>query len=81
MRAMDIEMRTWYGSPAYFVLGAVHAAHQCGYVHRDLKASNIMVCQKNKAASVKNQSLENWIIHQKDGQGYAVFLPLRRGMV
>jgi uncharacterized RDD family membrane protein YckC len=26
MRAMDIEMRTWYGAPAYFVLGAVHAA-------------------------------------------------------
>jgi uncharacterized RDD family membrane protein YckC len=25
MRMMDIEMRTWYGSPAYFVLGAVHA--------------------------------------------------------
>ena len=25
MRAMDIEMRTWYGDPAYFVLGAVHA--------------------------------------------------------
>ncbi len=25
MRAMDIEMRTWYGSSAYFVLGAVHA--------------------------------------------------------
>ena len=25
MRVMDIEMRTWYGSPAYFVLGAVHA--------------------------------------------------------
>ena len=25
MRAMDIEMRTWYGSQAYFVLGAVHA--------------------------------------------------------
>ncbi len=25
MRAMDIEMRTWYGSPCYFVLGAVHA--------------------------------------------------------
>ena len=25
MRAMDIEMRTWYGSPGYFVLGAVHA--------------------------------------------------------
>jgi uncharacterized RDD family membrane protein YckC len=25
MRAMDIEMRTWYGSPAYFVLGAMHA--------------------------------------------------------
>ena len=22
---MDIEMRTWYGSPAYFVLGCVHA--------------------------------------------------------
>ena len=25
MRIMDIEMRTWYGSPTYFVLGAVHA--------------------------------------------------------
>jgi uncharacterized RDD family membrane protein YckC len=25
MRVMDIEMRTWYGSPGYFVLGAVHA--------------------------------------------------------
>lgn len=25
MRAMDIELRTWYGAPAYFVLGAVHA--------------------------------------------------------
>jgi uncharacterized RDD family membrane protein YckC len=25
MRIMDIEMRTWYGSPAYFVLGGVHA--------------------------------------------------------
>ncbi len=25
MRAMDIEMRTWYGTPSYFVLGAVHA--------------------------------------------------------
>jgi len=25
MRAMEIEMRTWYGAPVYFVLGAVHA--------------------------------------------------------
>jgi uncharacterized RDD family membrane protein YckC len=25
MRAMDLEMRTWYGAPCYFVLGAVHA--------------------------------------------------------
>jgi len=25
MRAMEIEMRTWYGAPAYFLLGAVHA--------------------------------------------------------
>src|SRR5436305_14247626 len=25
MRIMDLEMRTWYGSPAYFLLGAVHA--------------------------------------------------------
>jgi uncharacterized RDD family membrane protein YckC len=25
MRVMDIEMHTWYGAPAYFVLGAVHA--------------------------------------------------------
>jgi uncharacterized RDD family membrane protein YckC len=25
MRVMDLEMRTWSGSPCYFVLGAVHA--------------------------------------------------------
>jgi uncharacterized RDD family membrane protein YckC len=25
MRAMEIEMHTWYGAKAYFVLGAVHA--------------------------------------------------------
>jgi uncharacterized RDD family membrane protein YckC len=25
MRVMDIEIRTWYGAPAYFLLGAVHA--------------------------------------------------------
>ena len=25
MRVMDLEMRTWYGAPAYFLLGCVHA--------------------------------------------------------
>ncbi|TMJ06398.1 MAG: RDD family protein [Alphaproteobacteria bacterium] len=25
MRMVDLEMRTWYGEPCYFVLGAVHA--------------------------------------------------------
>jgi uncharacterized RDD family membrane protein YckC len=25
MRMMDLEMRTWYGAPCYFLLGAVHA--------------------------------------------------------
>ncbi len=25
MRAMGLEMRTWYGAPMYFVLGAIHA--------------------------------------------------------
>ncbi|HEX4366815.1 MAG TPA: RDD family protein [Rhodopila sp.] len=25
MRMMDLEMRTWYGAPGYFVLGAAHA--------------------------------------------------------
>jgi uncharacterized RDD family membrane protein YckC len=25
MRMVDIEMRTWYGAPSYFVLGAMHA--------------------------------------------------------
>jgi uncharacterized RDD family membrane protein YckC len=24
MRVMDLQMRTWYGAPCYFVLGAVH---------------------------------------------------------
>lgn len=25
MRSVDLEMRTWYGAPVYFLLGAVHA--------------------------------------------------------
>src|SRR5207245_11176975 len=25
MRVMDLELRTWYGAPRYFVLGAMHA--------------------------------------------------------
>jgi len=25
MRAVDLEVRTWYGAPCYFLLGAVHA--------------------------------------------------------
>ncbi|MGJ4928089.1 RDD family protein [Bradyrhizobium sp. HKCCYLS2038] len=25
MRVMDLQVRTWYGAPGYFVLGAVHA--------------------------------------------------------
>jgi uncharacterized RDD family membrane protein YckC len=25
MRVMNIQLRTWYGAPCYFVLGAVHA--------------------------------------------------------
>ena len=25
MRVMDLELRTWYGAPCYFVLGAAHA--------------------------------------------------------
>jgi uncharacterized RDD family membrane protein YckC len=25
MRVMDLEMRTWYGAPVYFLLGAMHA--------------------------------------------------------
>ncbi len=25
MRVMDLEVRTWYGAPGYFVLGAMHA--------------------------------------------------------
>jgi uncharacterized RDD family membrane protein YckC len=25
MRVMDIQMRTWYGAPGYFVLGVAHA--------------------------------------------------------
>jgi uncharacterized RDD family membrane protein YckC len=25
MRVMDLELRTWYGAPGYFLLGATHA--------------------------------------------------------
>ena len=29
MRMMDLELRTWYGAPGYFVLGAMHAVLFC----------------------------------------------------
>src|SRR3979409_2563293 len=32
MRVMDLEQRTWYGAPGYFVLGAMHAVLGCGSV-------------------------------------------------
>jgi uncharacterized RDD family membrane protein YckC len=25
MRVMDLELRTWYGAPGYFLLGSMHA--------------------------------------------------------
>ena len=31
MRMMDLEMRTWYGAPGYFVLGAMHARGVLGF--------------------------------------------------
>ena len=34
MRIMDLELRTWYGAPAYFVLGAVHAVGLLGQRQR-----------------------------------------------
>ena len=35
MRAMDLEVRTWYGAPGYFVLGACHhhRHHDDGETH------------------------------------------------
>ena len=30
MRVMDLELRTWYGAPGYFVLGAMHAGAVLG---------------------------------------------------
>ena len=35
MRAMDLELRTWYGASGYFVLGAMHAVLFCsGFRYR-----------------------------------------------
>ena len=35
MRIMDLEMRTWYGEPSYFVLGAMHAGrYPADYLER-----------------------------------------------
>src|SRR3981081_1528302 len=32
MRVMDLELRTWYGAPSYFVLVALHAGRCCIWV-------------------------------------------------
>jgi hypothetical protein len=48
MRAMDIEMRTWYGSPAYFVLGADR--RRC--LH-DILVGTVLINNEQRAGSLR----------------------------
>lgn len=41
MRMMDLELRTWYGAPGYFVLGAVHAV--CFWVSMSVLSPFVLV--------------------------------------
>src|SRR5437773_2606200 len=51
MRVMDIEMRTWYGAPAYFVLVAVFN-QRCRLLH-DMLVGTIVINNRNRADALR----------------------------
>ena len=57
MRIMDIQLRTWYGAPCYFVLGAVHALAVLGQrLRADAAGSDRRPVQHAAAASARFRS-------------------------
>ena len=68
MRAMEIEMRTWYGAPAYFVLGAVHADRLLDQRQRAHAVhSRGRLLQRPPAASARHPGRHRH--HQQPGAG------------
>ena len=71
MRVMDLEMRTWYGAPAYFVLGAVHAIVFWITVSvADAAHSAGRLLQRAPAAAARHPARHGR--HQQSGAAHAV---------
>ena len=77
MRMMDIEMRTWYGAPAYFVLGAVHAVVFWLTVSV-LTPFVLLVCLFNERRRLLHDILLGTVDHQQAGARRACCAARRR---
>ncbi len=78
MRMMDLEMRTWYGAPAYFVLGAVHAIVFWLTVSA-LTPFVLLVCFFNARRRLLHDILLGTVIINNAGRAQAL-RPLSRSM-
>src|SRR5262245_35864215 len=76
MRVMDIEMRTWYGAPAYFVLGAVHAVVFWILVSA-LSPLILLVCLFNERRRCLHDFLVGTVVINNE-ESAAALRPLRR---
>ena len=56
MRVMDLELRTWYGAPGYFVLGATHAV--LFWVTISFGRGNVLVLSTYLVQIMEPQSLK-----------------------
>src|SRR2546423_4219224 len=71
MRMVDLEMRTWYGAPCYFVLGAVHAI---GYwlTFTFLTPVILLVALVNDRRRLLHDMLVGTIVINKEGRASAL---------
>jgi len=75
MRMVDLEMRTWYGAPCYFVLGAVHAI---GYWLTMAFPFVLLVALFNDRRRLMHDMLVGTIIINNEARANALRSSLRR---
>ena len=76
MRVMEIEMRTWYGAPCYFVLGAVHAVVLCLDIDAHAAGAAGLPVQRTPPPAARHRAR-----HRGDQQPGARRDPARRPLV
>jgi uncharacterized RDD family membrane protein YckC len=73
MRALNLEMRTWYGAPCYFVLGAVHAVVFWVTVSM-LTPLVLLVCLFNDRRRFLHDMLVGTVVINSDARARAIRL-------